>query len=251
MKPLERKKVCITGAAGGIGARVAEMLAAHGAEVFGLDRVPAPACHSSRVVDLADHAQLGQICADLAGDPPDILVNIAGVLPFGLLENLSADAVALCYQVNLIAPAQLCRAVAGPMRTRGTGHIVNIGSGLGSVPYPWFAPYSSSKAGLAALSQALRRELAGSGVAVTHICPRAARTPLNSPDVNRFLDVMKMRADDPELVARWITNAIIARRPTLNIGFMESFFAKLNALAPSLIDSGLAKQVRRARSQFG
>lgn len=250
MKQLEGKTALVTGSAGGIGGRVAEMLAARGARVIGIDRIESPTCAVSRITDLSDTGQLEILGRELAANPPDILVNIAGVLRFGLHEQQTAEAVALCYQVNLVAPAQLARAVAGPMRTRGSGHIVNIGSGLGSVPYPWFAAYSSSKAGLAALSQALRRELRGSGVAVTHVTPRAARTALNSTEVNRFLDVMKMRADDPEWVAARITDAIVQRRKSLTIGVMEAFYAKLNALAPALIDSGLAPQVRRARAEF-
>lgn len=250
MKPLEGKTVALTGAAGGIGARVAELLAAQGARVTGVDRVEAPACHASRMVNLADTVEMAGLCAELAVDTPDLLVNIAGVLRFGLHEHLPTEALALCYQVNLVAPAQLAAAVAGPMRARGHGQIVNIGSGLGSVPYPWFAAYSSSKAGLAALSQALRRELAGSGVSVTHISPRAARTALNSAEVNRFLDLMKMRQDDPQWVAARIVQAIVERRPSLSIGLMERFYAKLNALAPALIDGGLSGSVRRAHAEF-
>lgn len=250
MLPLEHQRVVVTGAAGGIGSQVAQLLMEAGAHVTGVDRVEATGCHASRAANLADAADIAALCAELAANVPDILVNIAGVLRFGLHENQPADALALSYQVNLIAPAQLAAAVAGPMRARGSGQIVNIGSGLGAVPYPWFAAYSSSKAGLAALSQALRRELAGSGVTVTHISPRAARTPLNSAEVNRFLDLMKMRADDPQWVAQQIVTAIIARRPTLSIGLMERFYAKLNGLAPRLIDSGLAPQVRRARAEF-
>lgn len=250
MKPLEGKTVLVTGAAGGIGAHVAAMLAEEGAFVTGVDRVAAPECDTSRVVDLSDNAQLAALSDDLGANPPDILVNIAGILPFGLLETLTPEAVALCYQVNLVVPALLARAVAGPMRARGHGQIVNIGSVLGAVPYPWFATYSSSKAGLAALSQALRRELDGSGVAVTHVSPRAAKTPLNRGEVNRFLDVMGMRADEPDKVAELITKAIVARRPTLTIGTMEGIYGKLNAIAPRLIDSGLAPQIRRARAEF-
>lgn len=250
MKPLEGKTVVVTGASGGIGGRVADLLVTQGATVTGVDRVHAPACHASRTVNLADTAEMAALCADLAADAPDILVNIAGVLRFGLHENQPTEALALCYQVNLVAPAQLAAAVAGPMRARGAGQIVNIGSGLGAVPYPWFAAYSSSKAGLAALSQALRRELTGSGVSVTHISPRAARTPLNSAEVNRFLALMKMRADDPQWVAERIVQAIVQRRASLSIGLMERFYAKLNGLAPALIDSGLAGQVRRAHAEF-
>ncbi|WP_084356158.1 SDR family NAD(P)-dependent oxidoreductase [Novosphingobium lentum] len=250
MLPLEGKTVAMTGAAGGIGSAVARRLQSAGAVVTGIDRVECPACDASIVTDLGDRAALALLCARLGAAPPDILVNVAGVLGFGLHERQTAEALALCYTINLIVPATLAAAVAGPMRARGSGQIVNIGSVLGAIPYPWFAAYSSSKAGLAALSQALRRELAGSAVALTHINPRAARTAFNSAEVNRFLALSGMKADDPEWLADRIAAAIIARRKTVSIGWAEKVFAALNALAPSLVDRGLAGSVRKVGAQL-
>lgn len=248
VRPLEGKTVAITGAAGGLGAPVAALLQAAGATVWGIDRVETPACDQSIITDLSDDAALTALAARLATTPPDILVNIAGVMRFGLHEGQPVDALGLCYRVNLTVPAVLSAAVAGPMRARGSGQIVNIGSVLGSIPYPWFSAYSSSKAGLAALSQALRRELTDTGVIVTHISPRAARTPFNSAEVNRFLDLTGMKADEPDWVARTIADAIIARRHTISIGVIERLYAAINAIAPKLIDLGLAGQVRKVRA---
>jgi len=250
MSRLDGQRVVVTGAAGGIGAHVARLLTARGARVTGVDRVTPAECAEAIVADLGDEAALAALCDRLAGDTPDILVNIAGVMRFGLHETQTAEALALCYLINLAVPATLAQAVAGPMRLRGSGQIVNIGSVLGSIPYPWFAAYSSSKAGLAALSQALRRELAGSGVSVTHVNPRAARTPFNAGDVERFLEMAGMKADEPEWVAQRIVEAIEARRPELNIGRMERLYAALNALVPGVIDNGLKSQVRRAHIAF-
>jgi len=248
---LEGKRILVTGAAGGIGTPVARLLRAAGATVTGIDRAECPACDASIVTDLSSEAELAALADRLSRDCPDILVNIAGVMRFGLHESQPIEALSLCYRINLLVPAVLARAVAAPMRARGSGQIVNIGSVLGAIPYPWFAAYSSSKAGLAALSQALRRELAGSGVAVTHINPRAARTAFNSGEVNRFLDITGMKADAPEWVAARIVAAIAGRRETVSIGAMERVYAALNALSPRLIDSGLAGQIRKARAEFG
>jgi len=247
---LEGKRIVVTGAAGGIGTHVARLLRAAGATVTGIDRAECPACDASIVTDLSSEAELAALADRLSRDCPDILVNIAGVMRFGLHESQPIEALSLCYRINLLVPAVLARAVAAPMRARGSGQIVNIGSVLGAIPYPWFAAYSSSKAGLAALSQALRRELAGSGVAVTHINPRAARTAFNSGEVNRFLDITGMKADAPEWVAARIVAAIAGRRETVSIGAMERVYAALNALSPRLIDSGLAGQIRKARAEF-
>jgi short-subunit dehydrogenase len=250
MLPLEGRTVAITGAAGGIGAPVARLLGEAGARTIGIDRVPSPACAESIETDLSDDKALSALAQRLAADTPDVLVNIAGVMRFGLHETQSIEALALCYRVNLLVPAVLAQAVAGPMRSRGHGQIVNIGSVLGAIPYPFFTGYSSSKAGLAALSHGLRRELMGSGVSITHINPRAARTPFNTGDVNRFLEIAGMKADEPEWVAERIVAAILKRRETLSIGRMERIYAALHAIAPRLIDSGLASQIRRAHAEF-
>lgn len=250
MSRLDGQRVAITGAAGGLGAPVARKLRKAGAHVIGIDRVACPDCDESLIVDLGDDTALVGLVARLERDTPDVLVNIAGVMRFGLHESQPVEALALCYRVNLMVPAVLARAVAGPMRRRGSGQIANVGSVLGAIPYPWFAAYSSSKAGLAALSQALRRELMGTGVAVTHINPRAARTSFNNAEVNRFLDLTGMTADEPEWVACQIAGAIIDREETVSIGWMERVYAALNAISPKLIDGGLAGQIRKARAEF-
>lgn len=250
MLPLEGRTVAITGAAGGIGAPVARLLGEAGARTIGIDRVACPACAESIETDLSDDAALSALAERLATDTPDVLVNIAGVMRFGLHETQSIDTLALCYRVNLLVPAVLAQAVAGPMRARGHGQIVNIGSVLGAIPYPFFTGYSSSKAGLAALSHGLRRELMGSGVAVTHVNPRAARTAFNNGDVNRFLEIAGMKSDEPDWVAERIVTAILKRKETLSIGAMERVYAALHAIAPRLIDSGLASQIRRAHAEF-
>ncbi len=250
MSPLEGKSVVVTGAAGGIGAPVARLLRDRGARVIGIDRVEPVECDECIVTNLAEDDALRALGERLGRETPDVLVNIAGVMRFGLHETQTLDALSLLYRINLVVPAALAQAVAGPMRARGSGHIVNIGSVLGAIPYPWFAAYSSSKAGLAALSQALRREFDGSGVCITHVNPRAARTAFNTADVERFLSLAGMTADEPEWVAQRIVAAIAVRRPHLSIGAMERVYAALNALAPAVIDNGLKSQVRKARAAF-
>lgn len=250
MRRLEGKRIAVTGAAGGLGTPLVRLLRERGAYVIGIDRVGCATCDENIVTDLSNDHALAALAQTLARDTPDVLVNLAGVMRFGLHEDQPSDALDLCYRVNLYVPALLAQAVSAPMRGRGDGQIVNIGSVLGAIPYPWFAAYSSSKAGLAALSQSLRRELMGSGVAVTHVNPRAAKTPLNNSEVNRFLDIARMKADEPEMVARRIVEAIVRRRETVTIGWRERLYTIVNTVAPRLIDSGIAPQIRRARAEF-
>ena len=105
----------------------------------------------------------GRACATvLRADPPDILGQHCRGSCGSACTRPSRSRPWRCATGSTCwFPRRWSRAVAGPMRARGHGQIVNIGSVLGAIPYPWFAAYSSSKAGLAALSQALRRELGG------------------------------------------------------------------------------------------
>jgi short-subunit dehydrogenase len=240
----------VTGAAGGIGSRLAGQLRAAGAHVTAVDRFDCPGCDDSLVVDLADAAELARLGEALAARRVDMLVNVAGVQHFGPLELQDPASLRLAYAVNLVAPAILIRAVLPQMRARRSGQIVNIGSILGAISYPHFAVYSSSKAGLRGLSEALRRELTGLGIDVTHVAPRAVRTALNTDTINRFFALAGMRTDDPDRVAAQIAQAILRRRKDVAIGPRERFLVRVNALLPRLVDLGLSAETAKARKLF-
>jgi short-subunit dehydrogenase len=250
VRRLDGQQVVLTGAAGGLGSLVAAGLRSRGSHVLGIDRVECPACDESLVADLADRDGLAALSATLKEHRVDILVNIAGLQYFGPFERQEADNIALGYAVNLVAPAILSRAVLSGMKQRGSGQIVNVGSVMGAINYPYFASYSSAKAGLRGLSQALRRELHGRGIAITYIAPRAVNTAFNSKAVNRFLELAKMRADDPGVVAGRIVEAIAGRAKDVSIGVPEKFYCALNALFPRVVDAGLAGQTLKARQLF-
>jgi short-subunit dehydrogenase len=250
VRPLERKAVVLTGAAGGIGSLVAARMQADGAHILGIDRVPCPACNEHIVADLTDPQQLAWLSEQLTVRRIDILVNVAGLQYFGAFEDQPASALRAGFLVNLVAPATLISAVLPAMRAHRSGQIVNIGSVMGSVNYPFFAAYSSAKAGLRGLSEALRREVTADGLTVTYVAPRAVRTAFNNAAVNAFMVATGMTADDPAVVADRIVKAIVERRKDVSIGTREAFFMRLNALLPRLVDAGLAGQVAKARRLF-
>jgi len=232
----------------------AELLARHGVRApfmgIGVDRVDCPEADESILADLATEAGLVELCAKLAQLRIDILVNLAGMQYFGPFDRQGPEQIWTCYAVNLIAPATLTRCVLPQMQARGMGQIVNIGSVLGAVNYPYFAAYSSSKAGLRGLSDALRRELGKSDIAITYIAPRAVRTAFNDADVNRFLKIANMHPDDPAIVARRIVKAIVERRKEVTLGIAESFYTRLNGVFPRLVDAGLKGTVAKAQALF-
>jgi short-subunit dehydrogenase len=253
---LRDTRVLLTGAAGGIGAATALQLARAGAQLAVAGRSEAAlqklcaeiGAHGGRaqpvVVDLASFAGR-QALADEAArrlGGVDLLVNIAGLLDFTPFEAEDPVAIERLMQVNLIAPIQLARLLLPAMLKQGRGRIVNVGSTFGSIAFPYFAVYSSSKFGLRGFSQALRRELDGSGVGVTYVAPRATRTPLNSSAVVRMNEALKVAMDPPEQVAAAIVRAIEQERAEVYLGWPEKLFVRLNAALPRLVDGALRKQ---------
>ncbi|MEO8308606.1 MAG: SDR family NAD(P)-dependent oxidoreductase [Pseudomonadota bacterium] len=250
MQPLEGQRVVVTGAAGGIGTLVAQRLRARGARVVGIDRVPCPACDESIVGDLSAPEGVAAIAAGLGSRPVDVLVNLAGIQYFGPFERQDAQSVWLGFAVNLIAPVVLSQAVLPQMRARNAGQIVNIGSVFGAIPFAHFVTYSSAKGGLRGFSDALRRELNGSGIRVTHIAPRAVRTAFNSQKVLEFAALTRMNMDAPELVADRIAMAVGSKVSNIVIGIPENIFVRVNALLPALVDLALKSNDRKAAALF-
>lgn len=253
---LQNQRIILTGAGGGIGSLLGEQLVAKGVRLCRLVRQIDPDSNSanlfvgqnSQVLTLAcDVAQTSQRdeairAVERAWGGVDVLINLAGVLDFKPFQDADPAMVHRMIQVNIEAPMQLARTVLPGMLERGHGRIVNVGSMFGSIGFPFFATYSATKFALRGYSQALRRELAGTGVGVTYVSPRAVNTPLNPPVVHQMAARGMMHMDEPEPVARAIVRAIEKERSEAYLGFPEGFFARLNALFPGLVDKALAKQ---------
>jgi len=247
----DRQRIAITGGSGDLGRRIGKGLEAHGAEILVLDRNPPSSPAADYIAcDLATAAGVEDAAGKLAQAQCDVLINLAGVQYCGPVEGETPEQLARTLAVNLLAPIRLAQAVLPRMRAQRRGQIVNIGSILGSIAFAHFATYSSSKAGLRGFSQALRRELAGTGVVVTHISPRAVRTAFNSAQVEALAAATNMTMDDPDRTAARIVEAVVARRRDVDIGFPEGVYVRLNALFPRLVDRALAAGDRRAARLF-
>lgn len=247
----EGESIVVTGGSGELGGRIAAKLMADGAQVTVLDR-QAPTQDGVRFVacDLSTPDGADAAAAELERLPCDGLIHLAGVQYFGRAEAEPPQQLERTLNINLLAPMRLSQAVLPAMRRRGAGRIAFVGSIFGSINFAHFASYSSSKAGLRAYSQALRRELAGSGVDVTYIAPRAVKTGFNSEKVLKFAALTKMAMDDPDRVAGRIVEAVAARRDDVYLGFPEALFVRVNAIAPRLVDRALASSDRRVAALF-
>lgn len=253
---LKGMRTILTGAAGGIGAETAKALAAEGAVVALLgrnrgvlselaDTISAAGGRSFVVeADLLDSDQrdqaVDQAIEELGG--VDLLINNAGQQSFRPFAEEEPAALERIVRLNTLAPMLMTRRVLPHMIEQGRGRIVNIGSTFGSIAFAWFAAYSASKFGLRGFTEALRRELADTGVEVTYLAPRAVKTKLNSSAVYRMAEEVKMNMDEPAWVARRIVDSIVRGRKELYLGFPESLFVRINALLPRLVDKALYKQ---------
>jgi len=257
---LSGSRVLLTGAAGGIGRCVALELAARGAVTALVDRRAediAPIVEQVELAggtavaiehDLSDTASLGALAerAEALLGGVDVLINNAGLLSFTPVESESAASVDLLYRVNVIAPVVLCGEMVRRFKSQGRGRIVNVGSIFGSIGFAHFATYSSSKFAIRGYSEALRRELDGTGIGVTYVAPRATRTRLANV-FGRMADAVGMTMDEPSDVAARIVQAIEKDRRDRYLGQPESTFVRVNALLPRLVDAATRKQNRAAR----
>jgi short-subunit dehydrogenase len=246
----EGLEVLVTGGAGGLGTPLCEGLLGAGAAVTVLDRSPPRTDARFLRHDISTAEGIEAAASEIADRPWDILVNLAGLQHFGPVEAQGPEHLLASYMVNLIAPVRLTQAVLPAMRARGAGRLAFVGSIFGSINFAHFATYSSAKAGLRGFSQALRRELAGSGVTVSYIAPRAVRTPLNTSQVAAFAEATGMRFDEPQAIATRILRTIRSGRAEAYYGFPESLFVRVNALLPGLVDRALSANDRKAAALF-
>jgi short-subunit dehydrogenase len=244
------KTILLTGGSGGLGSLISELLIAEHARVVVLDRAPPASASGFLQHDISTADGIEAAAAAIAVRDWDIVINLAGIQHFGPFERQSPEHLLASYMVNLIAPVRLTQAVLPRMKARGSGQIVNVGSIFGSINFANFVTYSSAKAGLRGFSQALRRELSGSGLDVTYVAPRAVKTALNTPAVMAFAKLTQMNMDPPDTIALRIVEAIRARKKDVYFGFPESLFVRINAIFPRLVDGALAANDRKAAQLF-
>jgi len=176
----------------------------------------------------------------------DVLINNAGIIEVGPLEDMNREDFDRAMQLHFWAPYELISEVVPEMRLWGGGRIVNISSIGGKVAVPHLAPYAASKFALTGFSDAIRAELARDNIRVTTVAPGLMRTGshVNAKFKGRHdaefawfsagagAPLISMNADR---AARKILAACRRGQPSLTLTFAARGAIVGNALFPNLI----------------
>lgn len=177
----------ITGVSSGFGRALAQQALAAGYTVVGTVRSDDarrafealfPQAAIGRVLDVTDFERIDRVVADLEASvgPVDVLVNNAGYGHEGIVEESPLAELRRQFDVNVFGAVAMTKAVVPFMRTRRRGRILNITSMGGHITMPGIAYYCGSKFALEGISEALGKELAPFGIAVTAVAPGSFRT---------------------------------------------------------------------------
>ncbi len=169
------------------------------------------------------HEQFGRI---------DVLINNAGVtVEHGRWWD-DPDPLRVL-RVNLEAPIELVRLVLPEMRQRGSGHIVNIGSVAGRVGTNGM--YSASKFGLRGFNDGLRRELLGTGVAVSLVSPGFVRSEMTAS--------ARLPMPGPHVIAQAVAEVLLRPRREVIVPRVYRVIALLSSVAPGLADQLVSRVI--------
>ncbi|MBV7296414.1 SDR family oxidoreductase [Enterovibrio paralichthyis] len=253
---LKGKRVLLTGATGGIGREIAKALAAQGAELVLVGRsandlntlvssLPNGAFHQGVAADIASIEGLERIqrlCWSMksSGRPVDVLINNAGCNTFRYLQEREPGSLRQEIDVNLVAPILLSQQALHWLSEKGV--VLNVGSTFGAIGFPGYANYCASKAGLQRFSEALNREVSGTGKRVQYFAPRATNTSLNDDRVMEMNQKLGNKTDDADRVAVQIVEALKSGAPVTWLGWPEKVFVRLNQIFPSLVGFFIRQQ---------
>ncbi|MFL5244522.1 MAG: SDR family oxidoreductase [Gemmataceae bacterium] len=261
MRHLREQRIIITGASGGIGRALAEMLAARGSRLAlaarSLDKLDELArslqARGAEVIAVptdvtiaADRQRLFEVTAEQFGGV-DILVNNAGIASFGHFAGSSEAILRQIMEVNFFAPAELSR-LAIPYLTKGRQPaLVNVSSMCGRKGLPAWPEYSASKHALVGLTEALRGEMTRFEIDVLLILPGLTKSDLGS---HLLRNEGRMKIDfaggmAPAKVAAGIVKALEKNRTETVIGSDAKWMLRVQRFFPGLVDRILARKVRQ------
>lgn len=250
---IEGRTAIITGASSGIGQAVAAQLTDERVntvlasrnrkklESLALDLVSLPGRTLVVPTDVTDRLAVEALVRKTAEEfgRVDILINNAGTGLFAPIADGNPENMRRLFEVNFWGAINCIQAAVPYMQTQGRGHIVNVASIAAKISPPYMGMYSATKFALSAVSDALRSELAGSGIGVSTVYPGLTQTS--------FMENMTQEVEVPAIppVARFVGSDAVARRIVQSIRFSlrDAYISPediavvgLNTIVPQLVD---------------
>lgn len=185
------QRAIVTGGSSGIGAGIADRLAAEGAQVEVWD-INDSQSHATRNVDVTDYDQVEAAMKDFG--TPQILIASAGITgPVSSTADYPIDAWRAVFELNVHGVFNVLKAATTPMANAGYGRIVAIASVAGKEGNPGAPAYSASKGAVISLVKSLGREMAETGVTVNCVAPAVVQTPLLKQMTPEMVDYMRSK----------------------------------------------------------
>lgn len=257
---LTSRRVLLTGAGSGIGRRLALELATRGAQLVLVGRHEQPLTETATMVGVRG-GSAHVLTADLTapGAPErvvgsalellgglDVLINNAGNVRAGRLDDVDTADILAMLALNLTAPILLTKAALPHLRAAATAHggaaVLGISSGIALVGLPFYATYAATKAGLARFDEALRRELIGTGIRVATAYPGATDTAMMA--TSQAGQDLGFGRRPVEEVAAEIVAGLEAGDAEINTSLRDRRgMQDLNATAPLDVDAALTPKL--------
>lgn len=265
------KHVIVTGGSSGIGKALAHRLASLGATTTLVAR-RAPLLEETQrdlvqthpnakvhifPADIADEEALSKVLAPhLESEPPDMLINNAGIARPGRFMDQSAEEVREHMDINFYGMVHMTRLVAPGMIQRGAGHIANVGSLLSVMGIYGYTAYAASKFAMQGFSECLRAELKPHGIQVTMLLPPDTDTPQHTAELEIMPEETRAIAGNVKMLsAEKVADALLDGMASNRFEVIPGVDGRLTVFAhrtlPGLVRAVCDRSAGKARKSRG
>jgi short-subunit dehydrogenase len=176
------------------------------------------------------------------------LVNNAGVGNYGQFIETSLEEELNMIELNVSSVVALTKLFAKDMVSRKAGKIMNVGSVLSFLPFPYYAVYSATKAFILAFSETLAAELDGTGVIVTSLYPGTTDTGFTTDKMHSTNHYKSSKPMHPKVVAEQGVKHLLHGKGKKVVGFQNWFNSKLPGFVPDNIMMKIKKNLASIKS---
>jgi NAD(P)-dependent dehydrogenase (short-subunit alcohol dehydrogenase family) len=267
MQAFKGRVAVVTGAGSGIGAAVSRALGKAGAHVVCTDRsadaagivaqeiCAAGGMATGSALDVTSAGAVAEVVARTLGEHRtlDLMFNNAGISVAGEARDIDLSHWRQVLDVNLMGVVHGCDAAYRAMVRQGYGHIVNIASLAGLIPFPSNVPYATSKHAVVGLSLSLRAEGVDLGVRVSAVCPGFIQTnifqstPFIRVDRERAMKNIPFPPIPAERAAQEILRGVARNRAIIVFPGYARLLWTLQCLIPSALNPLHRKSLRDLR----